>query len=347
MIYLVSVANHESGWRLRRSLEGALDGTLDQLSYDDLFFSQAGPIGHYIFADLDQLTRYELDTVAAFARALTAAEPRARILNAPARVLPDRTSLLLALHDCGINAFTVARLQFGERPRRYPVFIRAADGHEGPETELIESETAFDETIAAWQARGVPLRGRIAVEFAAQRSPDGLYRKYGVFNIGGTLIPQHVMLSEHWTVKNRRSVRSAEAATEELDFVRTNPHADVIGRVFAIGSLDFGRVDYGVVDGQPQIYEINSNPHFPRFEKTDARSERRAFIRERLIAAFREIDQPLARGRVAFDMPTPRTGSLRLPVTPYGVRLLPRMGRYLWRRAAEHVTRRWTGPERR
>jgi hypothetical protein len=329
MIYIVTCAwSREPTARLRSSLDGALDGLVRQLSYEELLMARRGPVGHYIFTDLDRLSRYELDGAAAFAAALACSAPDARILNAPARAIADRTTLLLALQRHGINDFRVARLQEGERPARYPVFIRAADGHDGPESELLEHAAAFDAAVAELQARGIPLVGRIAVEFAAERSADGLYRKYGVFNVGGRLIPQHVMQSECWSVKSRRSRVTESAAAEELAFVLENPHTDTLARVFALAGIDFGRLDYGLVNGRPQVYEINTQPHFPRFEKTDPRSPRRQVIRERLVDAFRALDRPLAaRGAVRFDLPEPQAHPLRLPLSTAAVTIAPRAAR--------------------
>jgi hypothetical protein len=331
MIYIVTCAwSREPTARLRRSLEGTLDGMVEQLSHEELLMARRGPVGHYVFTDLDRLSRYERDGIAAFAAALARRTPDARILNAPARAIADRTTLLLALQRHGINDFGVARLQDGERPARYPVFIRAADAHDGPESDLLDHAAAFDAAVAELQARGIPLAGRIAVDFAAERSADGLYRKYGVFNVGGRLIPQHVMQSESWSVKSRRSRLTESAAAEELAFVLENPHADTLARVFALAGIDFGRVDYGLVNGRPQIYEINTQPHFPRFEKSDLRSPRRRIIRERLVDAFRALDRPLAaHGTVRFDLPAPQAHPLRLPLSTAAVTIAPRAGRCL------------------
>jgi hypothetical protein len=329
MIYIVTCAwSREPTARLRGSLQGALEGVVRQLSYEELLMARRGPVGHYVFTDLDRLSRYELDGVAAFAAALGRAAPGAHILNAPARALADRTALLRALERHGINDFGVARLQEGERPARYPVFIRAADGHDGPESDLLEHEGAFDAALASLQARGIPLQGRIAVGFAAERSADGFYRKYGVFNVGGRLIPQHVMQSECWSVKSRRNRVTEGAAAEELAFVLENPHASALARVFAVARIDFGRLDYGLVNGRPQVYEINTQPHFPRFEKTDGRSPRRLIIRERLLDAFQALDRPLAaRGTVPFDLPAPQAHPLRLPLSTAAAAIAPGAGR--------------------
>lgn len=334
MIYVAALTwSSQPFERLQGSMEGELDRWVTRITYEELFLKQRGPIGHYIFTDLDRLTRYELDELGAFARALQRAEPNATILNDPARIAVDRTSLLRRLHDAGINDFTATRLPDGERPPQYPVFIRAADAHLGPETDLLPDQQAFERALEDMQARGVPLAGRIAVGAALERSPDGFFRKYGVFTIGGRIVPQHVMRGETWVVKRRSHQQSMEAAEEELRFVQENPHQELIRRVCTIAGVDFGRIDYGLVAGRPQIYEINTNPKFPRFEKSDVRSERRALIRGGIVEAIRDIDRPLGRrGFFTFERPLPVVHPPGFPVSAAGLPLLPHALAFLWNR---------------
>src|SRR5262249_29699715 len=158
----------------------ALAGNVTSLTWEELFFEQAGPVGHYIFTDFDRLSRYELDCAAAFAQGLAAAAPNARIFNHPARVL-ERYPLLVALRKAGINDFPATRLEAGARPPRFPVFIRAEDGFAGPETDVLNDEKEYDAALAELAHRGLPARGRLAIGYAAERSPDGFFRKYAAF----------------------------------------------------------------------------------------------------------------------------------------------------------------------
>lgn len=301
-----------------------LRGHLRPLSYEELFFERAGPIGHYIFTDFDRLSRYELECAAAFARALAELAPVATILNHPLRAM-ERYPLLAALHRAGINDFAAIRVETGERPPAYPVFIRAEDGYGGPETDLIHDDAGFDAALARLADRGLPRRGRIAVGYAASRDADGYFRKYGAFNVFGRIIPQHIHRSGMWVTKRNlpehswaypatREAKSADIVSEELEFVRQNPHRDVLLRAFEVGGIEFGRADYGIVDGRVQIYEINTNPHFPRLDARGRGAERTSIIKERMSEAFRAIDRPLPTGgRVRFAESRPRAHSLHLP----------------------------------
>jgi hypothetical protein len=274
--------------RLYQSLEGALKGRFALLSYERLLRERTARVGHYIFLDHDRLTRYELDCAAAFCRTLREREPRARVLNDPINVL-DRVALLRSLQRAGINDFTVTCLGDGEIPEKFPVFIRSRDEHRGPESDLIWDRENFCRTIAEARQNGLPLMHRVAVGFAAERDPDGWFRKYGVIRCGDRLIPQHLMRGKHWVVKSRVRDADAELAREELAFVQSNPHRDKLLEAFNIAGVEFGRVDYGIWKGRLQVYEINTNPHFPRFEKRDHRREMRELIREELLGAFDKI----------------------------------------------------------
>ena len=326
MIYYVTTERFTSPIRkMLRGLRDELRGVLRSLTYEELLFERAGPIGHYIFTDFDRLTRYELECTAAFVAALRNVAPDARILNHPLQAL-ERLALLIALHDAGINNFTAMRIDEGRRPTKYPVFIRAEDGYGGPETDILHDAAAYDAALADLVARGLPPKGRIAVGYAAERSADGFFRKYGAFNVAGEIIPYHLMRGSTWVVKRHATEsdfavsldcqyeQSAPAVAEELAYVRDNPHRDALVRAFAIAGIDYGRADYGIVGGQMQVYEINTNPALSRFGVGDNRTERRLFLRDRFLKGFVALNTPLsANGRVRFVDLRPRPHDVRWP----------------------------------
>jgi hypothetical protein len=297
---------------------------LSALTYEELFFERAAPVGHYIFTDFDRLSRYEVECAALFAKALRTAAPDARILNHPLKSL-DRYPLLIALNKAGINDFTAIRVEGGERPKTYPVFIRAEDGYGGPETDLLYDDNEFDAAIDDLRSRGLPMRGRVAIGFANERSADGYFHKYGAFNLAGTIIPHDRLSSRHWAIKffptpegvaahDEEHGQSDQAVAMELDYVRQNPHQEVLARAFAVAGIDFGRADYGMVNDRVQIYEINTNPHIPFGHKNTKRWERRLIIQNAILEGLRAINIPLPRGgRVSFEEARPRAHNLHWP----------------------------------
>lgn len=295
------------------------------MTYEELFFERAGPIGHYIFTDFDRLTRYELECAASYCVELAKAAPQARILNHPLKAL-ERFPLLLALHEAGINEFSAIRVEGGTYPTSYPAFIRAEDGYGGPETDLIRSAEEYDQAVQSLRDRNLPARGRIAVGYAAEKREDGFFRKYGAFNIGGRILPHHIQrnkawvvkkdIVEHdWTIQRDHADRiTASAIAEEVSYVRDNPHREVLAKAFQIANIDFGRVDYGIVDGRVQIYEINTNPSLPGRMKQDDRAAIRQMTRPRMLEALALIDKPIGgSGRVRFSDPRPRVHDVRIP----------------------------------
>jgi hypothetical protein len=338
MIYYVATERFSS--TVRRFLKShgkTLGGILKSLTWEELFFERGGPIGHYIFTDFDRLSRYELECAAAFALALEKAAPEARILNHPLRAL-ERFPLLVALHKAGINDFTATRLEAGERPPKYPVFIRAEDGYGGPETDVLSNDAEFDAAIAELARRGLPLRGRIAIGYAAERGESGHFQKYGAFNIDGDIIPVHVMNGRTWAVKShiaenewveRRDEElglSEAVAADETEYVRNNPHSVDLARAFAIAGIGFGRADYGIVRGRVQIYEINTNPNLPKSLKKDARDARRSIVHQRVVKALGKIATPLDRhGFAEFTEARPRAHNLHLPRMRLPIALLRRL----------------------
>ncbi len=325
--YLVTERYRSTITDLLRGLP-ELKSTLRCLTYEELFLQLSGPIGHTIFTDLDRLSAYEREMLGRFASALRQAAPAARLLNDPVATL-DRLPLLAALHRIGINDFTAIRLDTGARPARFPVFIRTEDGHFGPETDLLADEAAFDAALADLQAHGRPLGGRIAVGFSGGRHPDGRFRRYGAYKIGDRVFAEELFVSERWVVKDAFAHWDAATIAEELDYVRGNPHEAVLRKVFSLAHVDYGRVDYDVVDGRVQVFEVNTNPSFSIRPCEDARSERRALARRSTIDAFRALDTPLPqKGRVGFVRPLPRPHGLRWPG---GRRLIASLARRILR----------------
>jgi hypothetical protein len=55
-------------------------------------------------------------------------------------------------------------------------------------------------------------------------------------------------------------LQTATLAAEEADYLDANPHGDLLMRVFDMANIEYGRIDYTVIEGRVQIFEINCNP---------------------------------------------------------------------------------------
>jgi hypothetical protein len=220
----------------------------------------AGRPGGYIFSSISDMRRLRPEERAAIAdlhRRLTTENGVAKVLNDPLRSL-TRYPLLRALHDQGINTFTAYRLDEPVLPIRFPVIIRREFGTEHQPLPLVESASDYFPAVAAFKW----LRGRvddlIAVEFCETADAKGMYRKYGAFVIGQHILPRHLFFSEDWMVK-QAEVIDPETVEEEFRYLGENPHADFLLDCARVANISYGRIDYAVLNGRPQIWEINTS----------------------------------------------------------------------------------------
>ena len=275
--------------------------------YDRLFRAASLPAGTWIFADHERLDPYELRLAAEAARLLRAGN--ARVLNDPARVR-CRVDLLQALHRAGINRFSAWRADEAQRPDRFPVFIRAEGDHLLPYSGLLHNQHELDAQLEALKASGTPLRGLAVITQAAQEIRPGQWRKCATFRVGDRVFAHHQVVDYRWIVKTgdakrlKKEPALAALIAEERAFVRDNPHADLLAHAFEVAGIAFGRADFGLVDGVPQIYEINTNPVLGLSEDAGVpmRDETLRMARERLLAAIGALIGPDA-GTVAMDSP--------------------------------------------
>jgi len=255
-----------------------------------------------IFSALDQLTGDQRQVVADVWDAHLRAAPDSSRLNDPRRAL-GRFELLTRLQQEGINAFRVFRATDVARVDRFPVFVRHERDHDGALTGLLQSRWAVVQALCALRTRGHRLRDLLLVELCDTSAADGTFRKYAAFKVGDAILACHLMVSREWCVKSE-SIDVEPAHIEEgRRYVAENPHREWLRRVFAIAGIDFGRVDYGVLDGVPQVWEINLNPTIggrpggnPRYRSLSPdlrqiREESRREFHRRLQAAFVALDR--------------------------------------------------------
>ena len=229
------------------------------LSYDRLLASPRLPKGIYVFTDIDRLSLYELELASVIHRELAAGG--AAVLNDPATVL-TRFDLLRALHREGINDFNTCRPQYHEWPERYPVFLRRNAFHQGVLTDLLHSREELEAALARVIAQGVPWSNTIAVEYAAEPAEGNVFRKFSVYRIGDRYFQGTAVNQNGWVVKRGETGTGGEDFYEEESrTIGTIPHEASVRRVFEIGRIQYGRVDFGMYRGKPQFYEINTNPH--------------------------------------------------------------------------------------
>jgi len=267
---------------------GRMPFRVEVMPWERAFRARRLPMATYLFGDLERLGPADQERAARIHTALVAA-PGARVLNDPLRSL-GRYELLRRLHVEGRNDFDAVRLTEARWPQRWPVFVRDEHEHVGALTGLLHSREELDAAVAALEASGRTRDGRIAVGYRAEPDPDGWFRKYGAFRVGERIVPRHVFWSKQWVVRSAGVVDAAREA-EELRYVRENPHEAELREIFDLARIEFGRIDYGVVGGRIQTFEINTNPVIAGDDGSgpQRRATHEHFV-ERFVAALGAVD---------------------------------------------------------
>lgn len=225
--------------------------------------------GTYIFTNLGRLKKMPADAqsaIRALHGRLVEANGVARVLNDPARSLL-RYDLLRMLHDRGINSFNAHRTDGAVEGLRYPCFIRHELHARFKEVTLARNPQQYGALLNGITWQQGTRDGLITIEFCDVVSPDGLYRKYGAFVIGDRIVPRHVHVGRNWFLRTLEFSGLPELAEEEA-YVATNPHKDMLLECARAAGISYGRFDYGLLDGRPQIWEININAAFFSREPT-------------------------------------------------------------------------------
>jgi hypothetical protein len=331
MIHFVVGAEGSFSIRYYLDEEGsALRDTMRVVLYNELARLDRLPLGTWVFTEIDRLSEAERDMVTVACERLSAANGVARVMNQPRRMLL-RHDLLRAAHDAGMNRFRSWRANevvFGRRERtagadanvgaaalRYPVFVRFANRHTGNLTPLLDSPRQLETALASLMATRHRLDDLLIVEFCDTKDEHGIYRKYSAYKIGDRVVPRYLECSRDWMVKWDRRIFDRLRADEETRYLETNPHDSWIRGIFDLAGIDYGRVDYGVLDGAPQAWEINTNPTIGRGPgpKVPYRPDVAAYkemlapafgaFYEKFEDAWRAVDTADSAGSVEFDVP--------------------------------------------
>jgi hypothetical protein len=75
----------------------------------------------------------------------------------------------------------------------------------------------------------------------------------------------HIIFETEWLAKDGETPK--EKRDEENKYISENPHADKILEIFDIAGIAFGRIDYGILNGTIQTWEINTNPLLNKLRK--------------------------------------------------------------------------------
>jgi hypothetical protein len=304
------------------------------LFYEDLAFGGRLRPGTYVFSDLERLTDAQLE-LAKHAWRTMAARPEAyRLFNDPSQAL-RRYDLLKALHANGINGFQAYRLDNGRVPENFPLFLRRESEHDGAISPLLHSRAELDRAVEESLAKGVRRDDLLAVEFCDTADADGVYRKYSAFRVGEKIIARHALFSRKWVVKLADETEQ-QWIDEEREYLDSHPHEAELRTVFDLAHIDYGRVDYSLLDGRIQVWEINTNPAIsvPPHKLAAGRLVAQQAFMKQLKLAWETVDLKHAGDAAPAELRVSRALARRLNVGPLrrAQRLTARTARWLSQR---------------
>lgn len=248
------------------------------LLYNDLRHLRQLERGTYIFTDHERLFPPQVQLARQLWSTLSTVRPTLQLVNDPSKVL-GRLAFLRRLHEAGINTFRAVRASEPAavlRSLRYPVFAREERAHLGALTPPLHRPEDLLRALRRLRRRGYYRKDLMVVEFCNTADDSGIFRKYSAFRIAGKVVPRHVLFSRHWSLK-QPDLKDPSFEAEHQAYLLTNPHEAEIARIFDLGGFDYGRIDYSLLDGKLQVWEINSNPTVRH-------------LTPRLTAGFEELD---------------------------------------------------------
>ena len=180
-------------------------------------------------------------------------------LNQP-KLIPSRHGLLDQMYRAGVNHFRSYSPTEIDQELHFPVFVRLAEQHTGSLSPLLTNRKELESYLRWQRLRGYDLRELLVVEFCDTIDKCGGYRKYSAQYVAGEVAAQYLHVDKHWSVKRHGSTFRDEWAYEEREYVRENPRSVEIRNIFKMAKIEFGRLDYGLLNGKLQVWEINTNP---------------------------------------------------------------------------------------
>lgn len=292
------------------------------LFYERLPKIKCLPQSTYIFSDIERLTPREAETAAQVWECLADPRRQLRLLNHPTRSM-RRYELLRSLYDQGVNKFNIYRLTELRMPEIFPVFIRGENDHGGSLTPLLHTPDELRAAIHMLDRQGKSKEDKVVIEYCDTSDEQGVFRKYSAFVVGDQIIPTHVFFSQHWMTKVAVTEKHVNETMllEEQQFIETNPHEAALTEIARIARIEYGRIDYGVLNGVVQVWEINTNPMLPRLNYgEETRKEIVQFSTERLNAAFEALNCNAA---TSLQIKNPVYRSLGKRVVRFGLNAVP------------------------
>lgn len=252
------------------------------LSYDDAFNWYSFHNSVVIFCDIERFDGNLMEQALSLKDRIINEKPRV-ILNNPGYVL-KRYKLLKRLYNEGINSFNVHRPPIKNKKIRYPLFLRNELDHQGPVSGLINSREDLEKqliTVASkfFQSPFLPM----IVEYCAVNNSTLRFHKYGAFLLKNEVIPKHLYFSDKWMIKGSTKRQTPDDLIREKEYINQNYFNEEVLRVFDIGGIGYGRIDFAISEHGIEVFEINTNPQIISLADLDSE---RPYVIEQFVEKF-------------------------------------------------------------
>jgi len=264
-------------------------------TYNWLYRTFKLPAATYIFTGIDRLDFNERRLAGKIYRHINAAGEGFRALNDPAHAM-GRYRLLKKMHTAGINQFDVHLACDAPKRAQFPVFIRRISLSTLPLSGLIQTQAELDTTLGKLYENGEPLDDLIVVEYCAQPIENGVFQKFSAYYMAGATTLNWSIFEKNWMVKiGEIDIVDASVYEQEAPLVHQNAFSDVIEKAFKLSKIEYGRADFGLVNGHPQIYEINFNPQFVTLNSSSQNPIRQntvSMVVDRYVSSLAALSSP-------------------------------------------------------
>ncbi len=188
-----------------------------------------------------------------------------------------------------------------------PVFIRRISQSLPPLTDLLPDQKSLDQTIGKLEDEGEPLDDLMVIEFCSAEIAPGIYQKYSAYRSGGRVSLNYSICETNWQVKiGEIDIVDQQVYEKEELALRQNKYSDVLRQAFELAHIDYGRADFSLVSGRPQIYEINFNPEFRTTQSLSVvplRKQNVAFAVNRRFKDVTALDTPTSKAQPSISDP--------------------------------------------
>ena len=91
------------------------------------------------------------------------------------------------------------------------------------------------------------------VEYCAEPIREGLFRKHATYRVGPAMIATLCVHQSKWVAKDGEKGIAGQELYETSTAWSENRRGEALRPAFEAGGIEFGRADFGLVDGRPQV----------------------------------------------------------------------------------------------